>query len=305
MCGLGPAEYLGHQLLEAHQEQRGLVPKTVFHKLWSISDRHLSSNYGLDVGVPRYWYKYGEMVDEQSVDGDFFGAPTAPWGGQAYKPDWDLDASDFDLTDEEHELIDSTVKWTQSRFKRRNARYLEGIQYQVYAPNDFIRAYSELREHLQYTDLESQEVLTQHTFRPELDVDSNEELVEAFLDEMVITYPENDDDFARLHTLFLRWDDTARLLLEREESFEELDDFLDRFVEALSKAVLQRKYNSNVDERRLASWERDSDDAIEEFESDLDARRAELLDDREMSGVLESVSETYDETVLTDLEEQR
>jgi len=305
MADLGAPEYLGHQLLLHHQEQRGLIPKTVFHKLWCISDHHLQDNYGLDIGLPRFWYKYGEMVDEQLTSDDFCSAPQAPWGGQAYKPNWDLEPDDFDISEEEQDLIDSTVKWTQTRFKRRNTRYLEGYQYQTNAPNNFVRAYSELREHLQYMDLDSQEVLTQHAFRPEFDVDSNEELIEAYLDELVITYPENDDDFAKLHTLFLRWDDTARLLLEDEEPYEELDEFLDEFVQALSEAVLQLKYHSHVTEERLAAWDQEAEAAISEFERDLEDRRSELFRDREMSGELDTVAETYDETVLSDLDASR
>lgn len=305
MSTLGAAEYLGHQLLVHHQEQRGLVPKTVFHKLWCISARHLEDNYGTDVGLPRYWYKYGEMADEQSVNDDFYAAPSAPWQGQAYKPVWDLETDDFDVSPEERELIDSTVKWTLNRFKRRDSRYLESYQYQAHSPNNFIRAYSELREHLQYMDLETQGVLTQHTFRPEFDVDDNRELVTAYLDELVITYPENDEDYAAFQTLFLRWDDTARLLLEQERPYEELDTFLDVFVEALSKSVLQLKYNEHVPDDRLSRWGSEANEAVSDFEADLDNHRAELLEDREMSGVLESVADTFDETVLSDLERER
>lgn len=300
MGNLGAVEYLGHQLLVHHQEQRGLVPKTVFHKLWCISARHLQDNYETDIGLPRYWYKYGEMADEQSVGDEFYAAPSAPWGGQAYKPVWELEAEDFDISSEERELIDSTVKWTLNRFKRRNSRYLESYQYQAYSPNNFIRAYSELREHLQYLDLDSQDVLTQHEF----EVDTNEELVTAYLDELVITYPENDEDFASLQTLFLRWDDTARLLLERESAYEDLDTFLDIFVETLSQAVLQLKYNEHVPDEQLSRWESEADDAISDFETHIDNYRTELLEDREMSGVLESFAETFDETVLSDLEQE-
>lgn len=305
MGSLGAAEYLGHQLLTHHQEQRGLVPKTVFHKLWCISDRHLEDNFGVDIGLPRYWYKYGEMADETAISDGFYTAPSAPWGGQAYKPDWDLDVSDFDVSDGERDVIDSTVKWTLNRFKTRKTRYLEGYQYLVYSPNNFVRAYSEFREHLQHMDLDTQEVLTQHTFRPEFDVENNRELVEAYLDELVITYPETDEDFAEFHTLFLRWDDTARLLLQRPEPYDELDAFLDEFVEALSKGVLQLKYNDSVSDERLSQWRDDADEAVSDFEDSLDGYRGELLADREMSGVLESVAETYDETVISDLEDER
>lgn len=302
MSTFGAAEYLGHQLLLHHQEQRGLVPKTVFHKLWCISDHHLSGNYGIDIGLPRYWYMYGEMVDEVSVDTGFRTAPSAPWGGQAYKPDWDLERSDFDITDEQRELIDSTVTWTLNRFDRRETRYLEFYQYQTHSPNDFIRAYSELRAHLQYVNLDVQDVLTPLAIRPGFEAESNEELIEAYLDEMLITYPENIPVFADFQTIYLRWDDTARLLLNETDAYAEFDDFLDRFIEALSKDVLKLTYHDDIPPERLEQWEAEADEATAEFESYLAARRSSLLETRELSGTLEDVSETFDETVLSDLE---
>lgn len=297
MGNLGAAEYLGHQLLTHHQNQRGLVPKTVFHKLWCISDHHLIENYNIEVGVPRYWYMYGETVDEQSSNDEFFAAPRAPWGGQAYKPVWELEPSDFDATDEQREYIDSSVSWTLQRFQRRHTRYLENYQYQLYAPNDFIRAYSELREYFQHGDLENQQVITSAVDLSQ-DIESNEELVRAYLDEMVITYPDNDDDYAKFHKLFLRWDDTARLILDKRDGFGELEDFLDEFIEALSKGVLKLKYNTHIREDRLAVWEQEAEGEISDFESRLERKRTELLKDREMSGVLDGIGETYDETVI-------
>lgn len=304
MAKFGAAEYLGHQLLTHHQNQRGLIPKTVFHKLWCISDRHLLNNYEVNVGLPRYWYKYGEMADEDLVNDDFMVGPSAPWGGQAYKPVWELEADDFDVPDEERGLIDNTVRWTLDRFRGRDTRDLVSYQYITGSPNDFVRSYSELREHLQYSELDSQEVLTPHV-RPNFDVDSNKELVEAYLNEMAVTYPENDEDFQKMQTLYLRWDDTARLVLESDGSFGDLETFLDMFVEALSKIVLKPKYNSNVSAEQIAKWKAESDDVVSEFKAYLDNYRAELLDDYEMSGVLESVADVYDETVISDLEQER
>jgi hypothetical protein len=68
---------------------------------------------------------------------------------------------------------------------------------------------------------------------------------------------------------------------------------------------LQLKYHSHVTEERLAAWEQEAEAAISEFERDLEERRSELLRDREMSGELHSVAETYDETVLSNLDASR
>lgn len=302
MSDFGAPEYLGHQLLLRLQEQRGLVPKTVLHKLWCISDRHLEETHDVDLELPRYWYMYGEMVDEASVNSEFHSGPQAPWGGQAYKPDWDLETDDFDVEDDVREHIDKTVKWTINRFDRRETPYLESYQYQIYAPNDFVRAYSELRAHLQYVNLEIQEVLTQHAVRPDFDAEDNRELVESYLDELVITYPEQDPDFADLQPLFLRWDDTARLILETETPFEDVEALLDEFIEALSVGLLQVKYNEDVPSERIEEWEEESEGALGEFERSLESTRKELLLDREPSGILERHADAYDDIVVSDLE---
>lgn len=302
MAEFGPAEFLGHRLLTRHQRDRGQVSKTAFHKLWCIADRHLQETFDVDVGLPRFWYKYGEMADEQSINDEFYTAPRASWGGQAYKPIWNLEPADFEITEEERHSIEQTVKWTAMRFSGRDSAFLEAYHYHSHAPNSFIRTYSELRQLLQRVDLDSQGVLDPHVSRADFSGEPNREIIERYLDELVITYPEFDPNFDRFHTLFLRWDDTARMGLAGSRSFDELETFLDAFVEALSKVVLQHKFNQHIPDHRIESWDESRDDAIDEFEAYLEDYRATVLQETEMSGTLHEVAATFDETVLSNLD---
>lgn len=290
----GAPELLGYRLLERLQESRGLVPKTVFHKVWSLSDRHASEEHGVEIGVPRYWYKYGEIVDEGSVDDGFFVSPSAPWGGQAYKPVYDHDSGEFDVTDRERRVVDETVAWALERFGDRAAQELEEYQYERYAPNEFVDSYSELRALLQYTDLDQQAPLT--LFDPARP-DAEGELVERYLDEMVATFPDDEPVFEPLSDVFLRWEDTARLLVEQGYDYARLEEFLDGFVHVVSETVLRLQFTSGIDEDRVAEWRSERDRRIDQFASTLRDRRRDLLRDREQSGVLRSVSETYDDAI--------
>jgi hypothetical protein len=298
MAQFGTPEYLGYRLLHRLQESRGQVPKTVFHKFWSLADRHAREAFGVDLGVPRYWNKYGEMVDETQTTTDFFVSPSAPWGGQAYKPVYEVSESDFDLTDEERTAVTESVQWAIERLGGRDARQLEEYQYEHYAPNEFVLSYSNLRAYLQYTDLDTQVPLTVFG---DTDPDDNREIVTDLLDKMRTTYPESSRRFDQLFEVYLRWDDTARLLVEQGNNFSRLEQLLDDFVQVLSNTVLRFEYNDDISAARLDEWDAGTDSEIENFETDLRRRRETLLSERERSGVLESVSDSYDETVLRDL----
>lgn len=295
----GAPELLGYRLLERLQQSRGLVPRTVFHKFWSLSDRYAAEELGVTLGVPRYWYKYGELVDEASVDDGFFVESSAPWGGRAYKPVYDTE-DDFETTSRERRAVRETVEWVLERFGDKSAQQLEAYQYERYAPNEFVSAYSDLRRALQYTDLDEQTSLS--TFAPD-GPDDNHGLVADQLDRMVATYPADDPAFEPLFDVFLRWEDTARLLIEQGREFARLEAFLDEFVQAVSEAVLRHQFAVGVDEERVDQWRTNAEASVETFEAAVRDRRTDLLRTRDRSGVLQSVSETYDETVLDGLSE--
>lgn len=292
----GSVEYLGYRLLQELEAKKGRVPRSFFLKVWCITDRYLSEEYQYDSGLPRYWYKYGELADEHSVN-TFYHAPTAPWGGQMYISQPDIEPEDFEISEDTEDTIEHGVKWAIQRFGNRNTRYVKSHQYFVHAPNEFIRAYSELRDKLQYLDLKTQSTLTSEGG----DYSSNKETVKNLLDQMVVAYPD-EDPYETLYDLYLRWDDTARMLLEGEPKYKDLDRFLDAFIEALSRCVLQFEYNSNIPPNRINRWKEQEVAALEDFETLLETTREALLSDREFSGVLEQVAETYDENIVAEMD---
>lgn len=290
---LGPQEYLGYRLIVKIKERsKRQISRSKFLKLNCIADRFLRDELDTDIGLPRYWYKYGEIMDEQSINGEFYHAPAARgYSGQQYLTSREYDDDEFDIDEETREKINDAVEWTALRFAKRNADEIKNYQYQVQAPKEFIRAYSELRERLDVSNLEQQTVLGQFPSGEE----GNKELATDLLDEMLLTYPK--DEYDTIYDLYLRWDDTARLLIEDEPDFDALNEFLDEFIEALSKVELRFEHSEHVPEERMERWREERDDALDDFEATLRERRKELLRDRDPSGELERVAEEYNETV--------
>jgi len=290
---LGPWEYLGYKLIVKIKERsKRQISRSKFLKLNCVADRYLQDELDYDIGLPRYWYKYGEILDEHATNREYFHAPSARgFSGQQYLTSREYADDEFDITDEEKELIDEAVDWTALRFAKRNVEQIKAYQYQTHAPKEFIRAYSELRE-LLTADLEEQALLTQFSMGDA----SNQELVIDLLDEMLMTYPKQ--RYEDMYGTYLRWDDTARILIEDDPDFAALKEFLDDFIEILSKAELRFEHASNVPEYRLDRWWSERDDIMNDFERELENRRTKLLKNPEPSGELESVAEEYNETVV-------
>jgi len=288
---LGAPEYLGYQLIvKIKQRSKRQISRSKFLKLNCIADRFLRDELDADIGLPRYWYKYGEILDEQAINGEFYHAPSARgFSGQQYLTSREFSPDEFNITEEERQKIEDAAEWTALRFAKRNAEQIKSHQYRAQAPKEFIRAYSELRERLDVSNLEEQTVLAYVTEAE----DGNKELVIDLLDEMLLTYPK--DEYDSIYHLYLRWDDTARILAEQERDFDALNEFLDEFIEALSKVELRFVHSENVPEERLEGWNVQREETMDEFEQILQDRRSELLSGQEPSGELEKVASEYNE----------
>jgi len=112
---------------------------------------------------------------------------------------------------------------------------------------------------------------------------------------MLLTYPKNEHD--SIYNLYLRWDDTARMLVKDRSDFDDLNKLLDEFIETLSKAELRFDHSEHIPEERLEWWQDEREEVLDEFEDTLQEKRKELLRDREPSGDLTKVAEEYNETV--------
>jgi hypothetical protein len=296
----GEPEFLGWILLQQLKEQSGdQISRSKFLKLCCIADRRLLDAHEYDVGLPRYWYMYGELANEHEFSGRFYNAPQAiGWDGQQYIPK-PLPVDAFDVSDEALELIPRAVRWTVREFGRENVEGIKQHQYEEHAENEFIQAYSELRWLLSTVDLGSQERLENYGSGGE----SNEEYLKRQLDEMMTAYPDDEERYEEMKTLYLRWDDTVRLMVDQSVEYSRIAEFLDDFIQALSKVVLRFIYNQNISDERLADWEEDAADEKAEFTTHLKEVRSELLRDRSRSTELDRVSDAYSQTVEEQIEQ--
>jgi hypothetical protein len=295
----GEPEFLGWVLLKLLKEQSDdQISRSKFLKLCCVADRRLVEAHGYEAGLPRYWYMYGELANEHEFSGRFYNAPRAiGWDGQQYIPR-DLHAEEFEVSEEGLEKIPEAVRWTVREFGRENVEEIKQHQYEQYAENEFIREYSELRWLLNTIDLGRQERLVNYGSGGE----SNEEYLKRQLDGMLDAYPDEEDRYAEVKRLYLRWDDTVRLMVDQSVEYSRIAEFLDDFIRMLSKTVLRFAYNQNISEERLAEWEEDAADERNAFTTKLKDVRTELLADRSRSTELDRVSEAYSQTVEEQIE---
>jgi hypothetical protein len=294
-------EYLGWSLLVHLKNQSDdQISRSKFLKLCCITDRYLLEKCDYDAGLPRYWYMYGEIANQHEFSGRFFNAPKAiGWEGQQYLPKSNITFDDFDISIEAQNVIDSGIKWTVNKFGRETVEDIKKHQYSEHAPHEFIQLYSELRWQLKTIDLSSQQRLGNYTEKAQ----SNEEFLRGQLDRMIETYP--DEEFEEMHSLFLRWDDTIRLMLDQSPDFGELEEYLDDFITVLSKVVLRFEYNHNISEQRLSDWRSNAATLKESFEKELRQKRRDRLRDRDRTPAAgyEAIADVFSETVRNDIED--
>lgn len=296
----GEPEFLGWVLLRFLKEQSDdQISRSKFLKLCCIADRRLIDAHGYECGLPRYWYMYGELANEHEFSGRFYNAPVAiGWEGQQYIPK-EMDGEMFDISDEGLNLIPRAVKWTVREFGRKNVEEIKRRQYQEYAENEFIKKYSELRWLLNTIDLGQQERLDNYGNGGE----SNEEYLRRQLDEMMDAYPSDNQRYKEIETLYLRWDDTVRLMIDQSIEYSRIAEFLDDFIRVLSKSVLRFEYNQHISDDRLSEWEEDAAEEKSDFTTHMKKIRSEGLQNRSRSTELDRVSAAYSETISVQIEE--
>ena len=295
----GAPEFLGWYLLVRLKERSDeQISRSKFLKLCCIADRYLLEELDYDVGLPRYWYMYGELANEHEFRGRYYNAPTAiGWDGQQYLPKLNLTFDDFDISNEDVRLITAGVEWTVHNYGGETVEDIKRHQYSEHAPDEFIRRYSELRWLLKTIDLGSQQRLDTY----DGSFESNEEYVNSLLDQMIEVYPKEEDRYDEMYSLYLRWDDTVRLMLGQTGDFGAAEEALDEFIFTLSRVVLRFKYNRNISADRLRDWENDADTKKADFSKSLRQRRKELLRSRERGTELDAVSETYSKAIADDI----
>lgn len=288
-------EYLAYRMLKSlHELDDSPISRSKFWKLCCLADRHIQEEYDCDIGFPRHWYKYGELGEAHSVNRSILNAPSARfWQGQELYPDREIPDSDFDIFSDEQAYIVRAVERIVSEFGKKSVDEIKEYQYNNYPPNEFIEAYSQLREQFEVADLDRQALL------PDFDRGGREQYIEDMLDEMMISFPES--EYGEVHDLYLRWDDTMRMMLNDDADAVELKQFLDVFIERLSEITIRFKHSQHIPKKRLERWEEEKPIKKEKLETEVQQKREQYLNRREPSGVLNSVSGAFDETVIEDM----
>ncbi|MFW5949837.1 MAG: hypothetical protein ACOCR6_00590 [archaeon] len=296
----GEPEFLGWLLLKQLKDQSDdQISRSKFLKLCCIADRRLAGTHQYEVGLPRYWYMYGELANEHEFSARFYNAPLAiGWEGQQYIPK-ELPVEAFDVSEEGLELIPQAVRWTVNEFGRKNVEEIKRHQYEEHAENEFIRTYSELRWLLNTIDLGRQERLPNYGSGGE----SNEEYLKRQLDEMMAAYPDDEERYDAMKRLYFRWDDTVRLMVDQSVEYSRIAEFLDDFIRTLSKVVLRFAYNQNISDERLVNWEEDAAEEKSEFATHLKEVRSKHLRNRSRSTELDRVSDAYSQTIEEQIEQ--
>jgi len=296
----GEPEFLGWLLLkELKGQSDDQISRSKFLKLCCIADRRLADTHEYDVGLPRYWYMYGELANEHEFSDRFYNAPLAiGWEGQQYIPK-ELPVDAFDVSEEGLGLIPQAVRWTVNEFGRKNVEEIKRHQYEEHAENEFIRTYSELRWLLNTIDLGRQERLPNYGSGGE----SNEEYLKRQLDEMMAAYPDDEERYDAMKRLYFRWDDTVRLMVDQAVEYSRIAEFLDDFIRTLSKVVLRFAYNQNISDQRLVDWEEDAAVEKSEFATHLKEVRSKHLRNRSRSTELDRVSDAYSQTIEEQIEQ--
>jgi hypothetical protein len=248
-----------------------------------------------DVGFPRHWYKYGEVGEPHSINREFLNAPRARfWEGQELLSDREIPITEFDISEEDQQLIWEATSKVVSKFGKLPTKELKKHQYNNDAPEPFIEAYSRLRAQFEAVDLDQQKLLPDYS-------QGSSSTVENLLDEMLITYPrERYDD---IYELYLSWDDTMRLMCETGGTAPEMKSFLEFFVGKISEITLRFEHNRNIPEDRLDSWREEREEKIRELDEGIEETREALLEGYEPPDILESVSDSFDQSMVEELDE--
>lgn len=295
---LGPPEYLVYRILwELRERTGGETGRTKFHKLCILADKKLNEEYGRDIGLPQYWYKYGKTLAESEIDDAVTFTPHSNHRrGYAYYPADQVGEGDFDELDEElkDDIFQVAIEVVEEH-GGKDYQELEKYQYETFPPHEFVTAYGDFRWYLSSIALDRAQKRIEHFTDP-----SQKSKIEELLDEMLVSFDEK--EFEEIYDLYLDWDDTVRLLNDEGASARELLDFTETFIEAIAKAVLRFKNQSNISDTRLKRWEDEKEKVLNDLERKIRRRRKSALSERSFSGKLQEVSDSYNETISDELE---
>lgn len=308
----GEAEYLLYEVVRQNQCLDRDLPKTDFHKRSFLTKKELEEE-GLDVPLPVYWYEHGIMVDLEEVVADFLGFDQLQYQsgmGRTATIDDEISRSDFDVSEDRRERIKEIARKIAHRYRSVfDTSVAKDETYEEFADNDFIIHLNDLRYYLETvedvdtvaqdsyvsTDISFNDIFGQSTDVDDKVIDeSTKSEILGYLDEMGGSYPR--EQYTHMHSLFLEWESLTRQFTYNG-MLSQLNNFTSQFWNTFSRVELRIHHNENIPAMKIHRWKRQRDKHVTEFEEKIEDRKQILLENREPTNELDSVSEAYSKTV--------
>lgn len=314
----GEAEYLCYEVIKQGREQYGEdwdLPETAFNKLCYIADRELREE-GLEVGLPVHWYIYGGVLTDSAMEGGFYELVDESWSGRRGKNvvlNEEVGRSDFEVQDDRASEIRQEAEHIVTVLGGFHGVAIpQDYQYEKYAPNDFVRCLHEFRDYLDNLDEEDalapedyvggvdfamKDILAEPVIPEESGISHSEDTnseIRDYLDQLMTEYPE--DVYSRMDDQFLEWENLS-WQMAKNGFYDNLYEFMESFWTAFSRVELRVEHNQNVPREIVVEWQRGRSEEMERFQSKIEKYREIVLEHREETAVLDTVSEPYSETV--------
>lgn len=308
----GEAEFLIREVIRQHQRLDQDLPKTDFHKRAFLAKKELEEA-GIDIPLPVYWYEHGIMVDFDEVVTDFFQFDRHRYDsriGTKAVLDTDIASSAFDVADDIKEQITGIAQEIARKYRHTfDTSVAKDETYERFADNEFIIHLNDLRYHLQ--ELEGKDKVPKDEYAPtdvsitdvtdvsysnkDTEIDEEEQdTILSYLDKMIASYPE--ETYDHMHPLFLEWESLTRQFTYNG-MFSQLDSFTSEFWNTFSRVELRIHHNENISPLKIRRWKREREEHIERFEQEIKKKQQVLLENREATNELDSVSEAYSQSV--------
>lgn len=261
-------EYAIDSLLKTFNPERKPVMRQFhFFKLMNLLDTRLKKQ-GVDIELPGYWYKYGFYIEPRFLDTVLprkFSEMYMISGTYVFPP---LHSKKkYDIAEDIRHKIDSTIQWLwrQYGFKSNYGAKAKKESYEINVPYAFNTTFQEFIEIVK---------------RKETGFVSRKESLEPVLDALLSEFPEK--EFSELHSTYLEWDDTIRLILDcvtDKKQYELTNKLMELFWETYSKGVRTRHNQHIPIPDILKHWKNEYEKSIPDAYKQIeDIRRKVLLE---------------------------
>lgn len=260
-------EYTIDTLLQTFNPQRkSIMKKAHFYKIMDILDTRLQKQ-GIDIGYPKYWYRYGSVADIDVLDHSISTGFYRYLDGDYILPYPYTKSYDIDLN--RRLIINPTVTHIckQYQYKKDYAQLLKDDSYKLNSPYKFNTIFQDVIGSVK--SLKNFHQTTLHT---------EKEIIEPLLDCLLAEFPEK--DYPELLDIYLAWDDTARLVLQHIQSSKSKYDYLHKITEVFwttySNAI-RIDYNQHIPRDIINIWEEEYSKSIVPSLLEIEELRKEIV----------------------------